>query len=149
MKKFISLFIVFIMLFSTVAFADEEITGETASVVLNGEKIEFDVNPMIINDRTMVPMRKIFEKLGAQVEWVEQSEMIFATKGAKCILLQINVPAMAINDFAKEEITKFELDTAPIIVNDRTLVPLRAVSESLDMNVEWDESTYTVYITDK
>ena len=46
-------------------------------------------------------------------------------------------------------ITKIDLDTAPLIVNDRTLVPLRAVSESLDMNVDWDGETYTVYLTSK
>ena len=144
MKKFISLLIVFVMLFSFTAYADEEV-----SVVLNGEKLEFDVNPTIINDRTMVPMRKIFESFGAKVEWVEASQMIFATKGAKCILLQIDVPKMAINNFATEEITKIDLDTAPLIKDDRTLVPLRAISESLDMDVQWEESTYTVYLTSK
>lgn len=132
------------MLFSFTAYADEDI-----SVILNGETIEFDVNPTIINGRTMVPMRKIFEKLGAEVEWVDGAQMIFATKGAKCVLLQIGMPKMAINNFDTKEVTKFDLDTEPLIIDGRTLVPVRAVSEAFDMNVEWVDETRTVVITEK
>lgn len=145
MKKIISLLLILAAFLSfTAAYAENNVT-----VNLCGKVLEFDVQPTIINDRTMVPMRKIFEELGANVEWVGESKMIFATKGAKCILLQIGQPAMAIKDFMTDEEIIIRLDTAPVIVDDRTLVPLRAVSEALDMNVDWDGETYTVYITEK
>ena len=126
---------------SPAAFAADDI-----SVYIDGEQIEFDVPPQIINERTMVPMRKIFEVRGAEVEWVPDSQMIFATRGAKCALFQIGKYAMAVNDFSTNTVTKTELDIAPVIVDERTLVPVRAVSEAFGMKVDWDGETSSVLI---
>ena len=142
MKKIVVLVLAFLIVLPLGAFADN------IPVYINGEAIEFDVQPAIINDRTMVPMRKIFETLGADIEWIPEPKMIFATKGAKCVLMQIGAPAMAIKDFATDDEIRIELDTAPVIVDDRTLVPLRAVSEAYGMNVEWNDEERAVYITD-
>lgn len=110
-------------------------------VLLNGKEIVFDVNPQTINDRTMVPMRAIFEELGATVEWNGETQTVTSVKDDTVISLTIGVPSIIING---EEKT---LDVAPVVIDSRTLVPIRAVSEAFMLNVDWDEDTKTVLIT--
>ena len=140
MKKKLIIFIILtsiiLSLFSFNVFAKDEL-----SVYIDNKKIEFDVPPQIIDGRTMVPMRKIFEELGAVVGWFGDRQEIWANKGANVICMTINHNALYKNT---EEIG---LDVAPCIVSGRTLVPVRAVSDSLGANVEWDANTRTVYIT--
>ncbi|HIV85232.1 MAG TPA: copper amine oxidase N-terminal domain-containing protein [Candidatus Monoglobus merdigallinarum] len=154
MKKILSVLLLSAALLSSVSvFADEAVSGggsyvEYANVIVNGKAIEFDVQPRIINGRTMVPMRAIFEELGADVEWIEADELILSTKGYKLISMKIGNPVMYIADISQGLNTSVELETAPYLENDsRTMVPLRAVSEALDASVEWDEATYTVTVT--
>ena len=110
-------------------------------VVLNGTELSFEVPPQIIGGRTMVPMRRIFEALGAEIEWAGDSQTITAVKNDIVIIMQINNNAMKVNG---REIT---LDVPPQVVNDRTLVPVRAVAEGLNAEVTWDVETQTVRIT--
>ncbi|MGN0182911.1 MAG: stalk domain-containing protein [Candidatus Ornithomonoglobus sp.] len=119
--------------------------NDKITVNLNGSAISFDVPPQIINDRTMVPLRAIFEALGAEVEWNGELQTISATRGKYQIGMMIggyNIVKIT-NGTDVQTIT---LDTAPVIVDERTLVPVRAVAESFDCEVEWDGSTKTVEI---
>lgn len=111
------------------------------SVVLDGKKIEFDVQPQIIGDRTMVPLRAIFEALGATVDWDGDTQTVTSVKGNKTIILSVGVDRITINGSSKK------LDTVPCVVNDRTLVPVRAISEAFDMKVDWDGASMTVKIS--
>ena len=109
----------------------------------NGNKVE----PQIINDRTMVPMRKIFEEFGAEVDWIPETRSIIAKTDEKEIGLQIdNVNAIVKN--INGEIKNISLDSVPVIVDDRTLVPVRFVAESLDKIVGWDIENKAVVIVD-
>ena len=128
-------------MFSCNALAEENIF-----VILNGKQIEFDVLPQTVNDRTMVPMRKIFEELGAKVEWIEDTQMILASKDSKFVLMQIGKPAMIIKDFKIGSEERIELDSEPFITDGRTLVPVRAVSEAFNMQVDWDGAKKEVLI---
>ena len=128
-------------MFSCNASAEENIF-----VILNGKQIEFDVPPQTVNDRTMVPMRKIFEELGAKVEWIEDTQMILASKDSKFVLMQIGKPAMIIKDFKIGSEERIELDSEPFITDGRTLVPVRAVSEAFNMQVDWDGAKKEVLI---
>ena len=100
MKKFL-MALCFMISFSSVVMAG-------VSVELNGEKINFTdengftVNPQIINSRTMVPLRKIFETLGAKIEWYGDTETVIAKKGDTTVKLQINNP---IAEVTKDGIT--------------------------------------------
>ena len=88
----------------------------------------------------MVPMRKIFESLDAKVDWEGTTQTITATKDNTEIVLQINNYTMYSNGVEET------LDIAPVIINDSTFVPLRAVSQSLKASVEWFGYTHSVYI---
>lgn len=114
--------------------------SEGITVIVDGTTISFDAEPEIINDRTVVPMRAIFEALGAEVEWNEGNRTITSTKGDTTIRMQIHNTSMSVN---RKEVT---LDQVPVIRNDRTLVPVRAIAESLDCDVSWYGDSKTVLI---
>ena len=140
MKKIIPIILLLTAVMSTsTALADENIT-----VMLNGQAMDFDVAPIIQNDRVLVPMRAIFEELHCSVDYtdIDGRQIITAKLNENnSIGLVIGSDEMQIHN------QKIKLYTAPIIENDRTLVPLRAVSEAFDYDVNWDEDTKTVTIS--
>ena len=124
---------------STAAFADRPIT-----VTINDAPLAFDVPPQILNDRTMVPMRKIFEALGADVEWDGAAKAVRAEKGGKNISLVIGEAKM---DISEGDLSgSVTLDAPASIIDGRTLVPVRAIAESFDCEVLWEKETKTVKI---
>ena len=157
-KKFVSSIIsvmsivVIFMGLASVAYADTT----PIKVQLDGEVVDFTdengnvVNPDIINNRTMVPMRKIFEEFEMNVEWNAEERSITATNDEKKIFLAIGeleatVENIASGDSEKEVIT---LDSAPVILNNRAMVPVRFVAESIEKKVGWDATERTVIIID-
>ena len=111
------------------------------TVKLNNIALKFDVNPIILNGRTMVPMRGIFEHLGAQVYWYPETREVVGYKDNNYIKLQINSETYYKNGKSDK------LDSPPIIIRGRTMVPIRFIAESLDMNVAWNEKSRTVTIS--
>lgn len=130
------------MFFSQAAFADQDI-----SVTVNGTLLETPIAPQIVNERTMLPMRAIFERLGAKVTWFSDEQIIIATKGDTFMTLKIGVPEMSIQTIGSKENVAVSLDTAPFIDNNYTLVPVRAVAEALKAKVNWLQESRTVVIT--
>ena len=135
------------LLISPNPFADDSI-----KVLVNDQVIDFTdengnvVEPKIINSRTMVPMRKIFEVFGANVEWEGTTQTITATTENKTLVLQINNQEATVKSGDTEE--KIMLDSAPVIYDSRTLVPVRFIAESLELHVGWVPETRTVVILD-
>lgn len=101
-------------------------------VYVNGERVEFDQEPVIKNSRTLVPFRKIFEALGAEVKWNDDTQQVLATLGNKEISLIIGQKVMLV-----DKADTVALDVAPEIMGSRTMVPLRAISETLGADVQW------------
>lgn len=120
-------------------FADN--TYDDIKVIYDGTELEFEVPPQIINDSTMVPMRAVFEKFGASVKWDGDTQTITAKRKSKTITMTIGSSQAYKNDEA------FEMSASPVIISGTTLVPLRAVSELLGLDVSWDEDSRTVTIT--
>lgn len=117
-------------------FLDNKIT-----IMMNGKEVSFDEMPQIVNGRTMVPMRGLFEELGATVDYNNETRLITAKKGTKTITLTPGSDKATVNG---KEIT---LDASPFITEKgRTVVPVRFVAESLDVRVGWDTVTRTVYV---
>lgn len=136
MKK-ILLGILAALTFCVPAFAHPPIT-----VYVDGEKLNFDQPPIIQDDRTLVPMRKIFEALDAEVVWDEPSQTVVAVHDTDVILFRIGEAGLY-----KNGQLAYTMAVPAQIINDRTLVPLRAVAESLGANVGWDGIDYVIDIT--
>lgn len=137
-KKISTLFLAVMLILNLnvfVGYAEDEI-----SVTLNGQEIAFDVPPQLIDNRTMVPLRKIFEAMGAEVEWDNYTKTVTAVKGDERVIATVDNKNVYISGETKV------LDVPPMIVDDRTLVPVRFVAESFGANVNWDEPTRTVII---
>jgi hypothetical protein len=111
------------------------------TVSVNGKNVEFDQPPVIDNDRTLVPMRAIFEALGATVDWDGETRTVTSTKGDTTIKLTIDSADMYVGE------NVITLDVPAKIISDRTMVPVRAISEAMACKVDWDGENQAVIIT--
>ena len=123
-------------MFTFPAFAAAGIT-----VTLDGNALAFDVPPQLINDRTMVPLRAIFEAMGATVDWNGDTQTVTGTKDSTIVVLAIGSTSPTING------TVVTIDQPGVIVDSRTLAPLRFVAEAFGGTVDWDGNTQTASIT--
>lgn len=115
--------------------------ADDIDIELDEQKITCPVPARIENGRTMVPMRAIFEAFGMEVSWNNDEKSVTATKGDCTIKMTVGETALYVNG------EKIEMDTAPFIEDGTTLVPVRAVSESLDAEVTWNDEKRRVEIT--
>lgn len=132
--------------------ATETYNREEITVEIDGKSIDFDVSPEMIDGRTMVPLRKIFEEIGALVKWDAETETVSARKSSKTVTLKINSDCLILDKGKTDEdgnpVTEtVELDVPAQIVSGRTLVPARAISESFGLDVYWDEDNGKVVIS--
>lgn len=140
-KKFVSLVSVVILAISSVTCVSA--ADEGIKVYLEGSKINFDVQPQTINDRTMVPIRAIFEAMGSNVAWDDATQTAISTKDNTTVKMTLNSTTEYIND------TAYTMDVTPVIINGRTLAPARYVAEAFGYYVSWDEMTQSVLISKK
>ena len=106
-----------------------------------GETVSNDVAPKIVNERTMLPIRFIAEKLGASVDWVQESQTVIVELDDVKISLVIGENFATVND------EKMELDSPSFVEDDRTFLPIRFVMENLGADVLWNNDTQKVIIT--
>ncbi|XID95439.1 copper amine oxidase N-terminal domain-containing protein [Paenibacillaceae bacterium WGS1546] len=113
----------------------------TVQVIIDGNPQSFSQPAVVIDGSTLVPMRGVFEALGASIKWDQATQTITATKDSTTIILTIG------NTFAHVKGQKVALAKEALILNGSTLVPLRFVAEALGSKVDWDAATYTATIT--
>ena len=111
-------------------------------VVLNDKVLAFTTRPTTENDRTLVPMRFLFEQMGAEVEWEEETQTAVVTKDEDIISFSIDNNNASVNGNIKT------MDVPARLINDKTMIPVRFLSEELGCTVEWDEEAKMVIITD-
>lgn len=140
MKKIISLLLVVCLMLSV---SVTTFASDTIYVTLDGSYIKFDVKPQIINGRTMVPIRAIFEKMGAAVEWDGNTSSAICTKGDTVVKMTVNSMDMYINN----QVTK--MDISPVVIGGRILAPARYVAEAFGADVQWSQKNNTVVICSK
>lgn len=158
MKKTVSILLTICslyMLCSVPGFAaDTAANDSTLSITLqmgnpmmtvNGTEEEIDpgrgIAPVIVNEHTLMPVRAIVEKMGGSVTWDADMQTVGLTYNGSEIQLTINSTTAYLNGAAQT------LETAPIIINDRTMLPIRFIAESFDFNVSWDDANQLVTIT--
>jgi len=136
MKKLIITLAAVLCTITAAAYADEpEIKLIVDNKIVQTETVS-------VNYRTLVPVRALMESTGAEVVWDEATQGIAITRGENNINLQIDNTSMTSNG---ETVT---LDAAPVLYNDTTTyVPLRAICEAFNFNVDWDENTKTILIS--
>jgi competence protein ComEC len=126
------------MLLSVSAYAADKI-----SVSVNGARIETLVEPRIIDGRTMVPVRDIFNAVGADVEWHSQNNEIYASSNNTVVKMYLGSKEYYVNN------VKYVMDCVPAVIDGRTLAPARYAAEAFGFGVAWDNATRTVIISNK
>ena len=140
MKKLLSVILLIVAILTISVFAEEV---KPVTVTLNGETVDcasYGQEATIVEGRTLVPLRAIFEALGATVEWNGETKTVSSTLGETTVKLVIGENTLYRND---QEIT---LDVPAQIMNGRTLVPARAVAEAFGVSVAWDSTSRAVIL---
>lgn len=114
---------------------------QEVNVKIDGEIVKFEQPALLIDGKTVVPLRGVFEHFGAIVEWEQSTKTITARKGTTIIELTVGSKTMMVNGNSKS------LEVAPQMVKNHTMIPLRAVSEAFGAEVSWDAETKTAMIT--
>lgn len=155
MKKAISFLLSAVMLLSltlTGCAAEETQINNTTKIILqignpnmtvNGIEKPIDTEgaaPIIVNDRTLLPVRAVVEEMGGTVVWNGDTQTVTLNYGGDEINLVIDDTTAYLNGAAQT------LDTAPTIINDRTMLPIRFIAEGFKFEVAWNEETKTVTI---
>lgn len=117
-------------------------------VQVDGELVEMDVVPVIEDDRTLVPLRGVLERLGAIVEWNEDERAVEVLADNIAILLIVGQDTATVTRKGDVETATetIPIDVPARIIGDRTFVPARFIAETLGAGVEWDAPNRTVVI---
>lgn len=115
------------------------------NMYVNGKLVVLDSAPIIRNDRTLLPIRFVAEALGAQVGWDDSTKKVTIQDSNTKIEMWINKPTAIVNGKAVY-IDPANHNVVPIIVNARTMLPVRFVAESLGAQVEWDEALQKITV---
>jgi len=125
----------------TYAQSQKVATVKEAKVIIDGKQLTPKQPAIVQNGNTLVPMRDIFEVLGAKLDWNKDTQTVTATKDKTTISIKLGAKTATVNG------NIVTLAAPARILNGSTLVPLRFVSEALGANVKWDAVTYTASIT--
>lgn len=158
MKKVLNLIVFFLILltFNITVFANEwvnitikynnkteQYSAGKIYITIDGKEIEnFRMEPIILEGRVLVPLRDVFENMEATVSWEEAKKEVTVQKGNDTI-------TFLINDYygVKNEKEKFFFDVPSKIINDYTMVPIRAISDAFNYKVDWNSDTRKITIT--
>ncbi len=119
--------------------------GDSAvHVLVEGQKLNSDIGAYIKNDRTLIPLRVVMEKFGAQVKWDQTNNAVDIFKDNKNVKLYIDNRLVS---YTENGVTTYDVsDVAPVIINNYTYVPVRLVSNALGLNVTWNQSSREVNV---
>ena len=139
-KKF--MLIVLATVFAKLSFMPATIQASQVHVTIDGRQVNFtDQGPTIVDGRTLVPVRGVFEELGFEVDWEQDTETARLTRSGHEVVLTIG----SINFITNGE--SHTLDVPAQIIGGRTMLPIRAVLESVGYSVDWSQATNTVLIS--
>lgn len=144
MKKFLLTLLIFATVFGNVSpiYAENDI-----KVVINNQELYTDIPPLIVDGRTLVPLRPIGEAMGCTVTWVNATKTANLMNDAVLVSMQIGSKFVGKKKrTGTGEPSYKEIDVAPQIINGSTYIPARAFAEALDAVVGWDQNTRTVMI---
>ena len=142
MKKIVlAIFTMFLLTASWKTYADEDIR-----VMINNQELFTSDKPVVVDGRTMLPLRAIGEAMGCEVVWVSGTETANLKNESTIVSMQIgntNITRVKRNN---QQQKLLQTDVPPMLINDKTYIPVRAFAEALDAVVGWDETTGTVMI---
>ena len=123
---------------------DHAYNAPEITVKIDGKKMTpKDMPAVSIEGRTVLPMRQIATELGCEVVWNEAAQQVYVINDKYTLVFTIN------NKTGQQNGKNFTMDVPPMIVNDRTMLPVRALATALDLDITWDDPSRTVNIATK
>ncbi len=138
-KRVLSILLALLIFVNMSAFT--AVASGDIKLYIDKEFVSCDVPPEIVNGRTLVPLRVMFDKFGAEVFWNDSLRQVVVSTKASIIIFNIDSKISYVNGVA------FNIDVAPTIINGRTLIPVRFISERMGYDVVWNGTERAVYIT--
>ncbi|TQK75102.1 murein DD-endopeptidase MepM/ murein hydrolase activator NlpD [Brevibacillus sp. AG162] len=142
-NRLLGAFVLCLMIAVSGGMASAKEPGPVISVVVNGRGVQSDVSPIHRNGRMLVPIRVVAEATGSEVSYEAATQKVFLNKKGKHITLTIGSQTAYVDG------KRWKTDVSPIIVNRRTLVPIRFISEAFGYQVQWDKKSAVAYIQSK
>ena len=116
---------------------------ERVYLYVNSKQVEnLPLEPIILNDYTLVPARESFEKIGASVTWIKDTEQVQIVYKDMVVLMKINDNNATVNG------QLFNMSIPPKLINSKTMIPVRFVSEAMGLTVNWDNNTRIINISE-
>ena len=145
-RKFISILLSLLLILNTLTtvFAvGTAITLQVDSNTINigSRSVTINTAPVIINGRTLIPVRGVGEAMGGNVDWNDDTKTVTITLGSNKVEMTVDSKTAYFNNKAQT------LDVAPVVLNSRTMLPARFIAESFGFDVNWDNDTKTISIT--
>lgn len=132
---------ILLFMFITTFIISFTVNGQSnIGLYVDGVRVNTDVQPVVINERVLVPVRGVFEQLNADVSWIDSTQQVIVKTISSRVVLSLNSTEAFVDG------QQVFMDAAPTVINNRTLIPVRFVSESLGYNVEWNANNNSVYI---
>lgn len=148
MKKLIKTFLFTLM--CVLAISITAAATNDAKVLVNGKYIEMDQKPIFKDDRILIPVRAVGEALKCKVDWNHDTQTVTLNSGATELKITIGETEMKKINVSRNPIDiTIKMEVPAFIENGRTILPLRAVSEALFLDVNWNEEERTVVINNK
>lgn len=130
------------MTFAFSAILTSAVFAQNINVVVDGNLVNFsNQQPVVIDGRTLIPLRGVFENLGYSVAWDANTKTATLSNGTYNVVMQAGSNTFEVNS------KSFDLDVPAQIINNSMMIPLRAVGEGTGVNVNWDTNTKTAEIT--
>lgn len=152
MKKVLSLIMALLVSASmaTSAFAE----ANKPKIKVDGRAITFreEQPPVIMNDRLYVPVRRVLETMDSTVKWDDATKTVTVNSFDNVIVVKMTIDNPVLSRYEYTSVlnadkTEITSDVAPVIVNERTMLPIRVIAEALGATVYFDEATFTTHIT--
>ena len=116
---------------------------ERVYLYVNSKQVEnLPLEPIILNDYTLVPARESFEKIGASVTWIKDTDQVQVVYKDMVVLMKINDNKATVNG------QLFNMSIPPKLINSKTMIPVRFVSEAMGLTVNWDNNTRIINISE-
>ena len=149
MKKTVLLIVALcVMLAMTIPALAADREAGIPDIVVDGKQIEFaDQTAVIVDGRTLVPARGVFEAMDCTVDWNEADFEVTVTSEAKATVVKLRIDSDVMEVIKGDETKKVTLEVPAQLMNSRTMIPLRAVSEAMGSIIVWSESAFSVNIT--
>lgn len=129
-----------------VSILDKPVNPTEVNLVWDSGTFSFDVPPQVVSGRTMVPLRALFESFGYEINWLGEINTVQVIKGDITAYLEIGTDFLDIYNYATGENSMIIMDVPAQVIDGRTLVPLRFISEFAGLEVEWYGENRTVLL---